>query len=345
MELPKFYGVDIGKNTIKIVQVDHKDGKLILQKFFSVQTGKGNIASDDLMQRADLAVRIKDAINGSGMETAKAVVALPEPSVFNRLLTFPALDEAQLSEAIHWNAKQFIPIPVDETQMDYIKTAEFEVEGKKMIQILLVAAPKKLIEKTVSLFSEAEQELIAIETEAVATSRIIAHAYPNEPSVLVVDIGAAGTDLSVVANSKLIFSQSLGTGSQAMTQSIANAFGIDESQAEQYKLKAGFDGTQAEGKVAAALDPVLSIITTEVAKTINFFSSKYQQSTPQKVLLVGEGSKLPGLVKVMASKIGLPTELANLLTNLEVAGTIQSQATTENLLGFAVALGLALKEN
>lgn len=343
IKLPPFIGIDIGKNTTKVTQVQWSGSKPKLVKAFNFETGKGNLGSDESDLRADLSTRIRDALNGAKLNTKKAVVALPEPSVFNRLLTFPALEEKALNEAIHWNAKQFIPLPMDQVQMDWIKTGDIDVNGKKMIQLLLVAAPKKLIEKTVTLFDEIGLELIAIETEAVATARVVAQNYTDGQATLILDVGSAGTDVSVISGGNLIFSQSLGTGSDAMTQAIASGFSIDTIQADQYKVKFGLLADQGEGKIYNILQPVVNIIVTEITKTINFFRSKYQQSTPQKILILGEGGKIPGLPEYLGDKLGIPAELANLSKNVDIDGSIQSEIESSGLTGYAVSLGLALK--
>jgi type IV pilus assembly protein PilM len=344
MKLPEFFGIDIGQNTVKVVQLDRKDKKSKLKKAFSFETGNGSLVTDDNIARADLASRIKDAVTNAKMNTKKCVVALPEPIVFNRLLTFPQLEEKALNDAIHWNAKQYIPIPVDEVQMDWIKVADIDAQGKKMIQLLLVAAPKKVINYTQEIFRNAELELIAIETESVATSRVISYTYGQKGSSLVLDVGSAGTDLSVVSDSKLIFSQSLGTGSEAMTQAISGAFSIDAVQAEQYKIKFGLNQNQGDGKIFNALQPVVNIIIGEVNKTINFFRSKYQQSTPNKIIILGEGGKVPGLAEYLSKQLGIQTEVANLLKNIEAGGDLKKQVDSlGGMPGYGVAFGLALK--
>lgn len=344
MNLPKFFGIDIGKNTTKLAQVTYEnENSARIERLMNFPTGSGSIATEDVALRNDLALRIKDSVTAAKFETKKCILALPEPAVFNRLLTFPALDEAALNEAIHWNAKQFIPIPIDDVQMDWIKTADLTVDGKKMVQLLLVAAPKKLINQAMTLFAQADLELIAIETESVATSRVIAHNYPGGTPILILDIGSSGTDLSVISNGNLIFSQSLGTGSEAMTKAIAASFSLDMVQAEQYKIKFGMLADQGEGKIRAALEPVTNIIVSEVNKTLTFFKTKFQQSTPQRILILGEAAKTPGLAEFLGQKLALPTEVTNLQTKMSLGPEAEAEAKSSGLAGYAVAIGLAMK--
>jgi len=343
MNLPKFIGVDIGKNTIKIAQVEVGSGAPKISRLASFPSGKGGLSTEDASLINDLAARLKDGVAQAKLTTNKAVVALPEPVVFNRLLTLPSLDEAALNEAIHWNAKQFIPIPSDEVQMDWIRTGEITVEGKKMVQLLLVAAPKKIINQALTIFNAAGLELIAIETESVATSRLIGVNYPDKPAVMVLDIGAGGTDLSVVAAGSLIFSQSLGTGGEAMTRAIASSFSLDAMQAEQYKIKLGLLPNQADGKIYKVLEPVVNIIVAEVTKTLNFFRTKYQQSTPQSIVLLGEAARTPGLVEFISTKLGLPTEVIAPKAGIQFDSAVDSELQGIGMSGYAVAMGLAMK--
>lgn len=342
MKLPKFFGLDIGKTTTKIAQVEQRGEGVELKKLFKFESLGVGIATEDPAQRSELAVRLKEAVAGAKLDTRKCVLALPEPAVFNRLMVFPAMSEQELTEAIHWNAKQFIPIPVADVEKDWIKVADLVIDGKKMVQVLVVAAPKKLVNQAKELCAEADLELIALETESVATSRVISNAYQQQVPLLVLDVGASGTDLSVVDRGNLIFSQSLATGSEALTRALAATFNLDSAQAEQYKTRYGLLPNEGEGKVFKALEPVMQVVVSELSKTLTFFRTKYQQSAPQKVLVVGEGAKIPGIAAYLQQSLQLPVELADMSQNLIPAADLDwdlKQGITE----FAVALGLALK--
>ncbi|MFW5702462.1 MAG: type IV pilus assembly protein PilM [Candidatus Dojkabacteria bacterium] len=341
--LPEFIGVDVGTAMTKVTRVSWDGNSPRLEEAFSFKTGANDLRTDDAAGRAALANTIKDALKGAKTKVTKTVIALPESTVFNRLLTFPKLSEGELDNAIHWNAKQFLPIPVDEVKMDWIQTAEIEQDGKQMVQLLVVAAPKRIIDQSLNIFNEAGLELIAIETEAVATSRAIANAYPVDAPILVVDIGSSGTDLSVLVKKKLIFSQSLATGSDAFDKALISQFKIDSAQAEQYKSKTGIT-QEGDGQIAATLAPVVKVILDELVKTINYFRTKYQQSTPQSVKLIGSGARMPGMPQYLSQGLGIPVELADLSQNLKMSKEVESEyGSASALVELGVALGLALK--
>lgn len=193
------------------------------------------------------------------------------------------------------------------------------------------------------IISKAGLELIALETETMATARSITFNRPGSDSVLVIDFGANGTDLSVIKGKFPIFSQSLGTGSDELTKAISAEFGLQYSQAEQYKRAYGLVPDQADGKIAAALAPVMQIIINEINKTLNYFRAHLQESTPKQIYVVGDGAKLPGLAQYLSTNLGIQAEVTDPVAGLKIAGKIKSDVAQLSTVGFTVSVGLALK--
>lgn len=344
MDLPDFFGIDIGNHSIKIAEVQYKSAdKAKIERLGSMATPYGVLTSTDKTAKEKLATRIKELVESSGIKTKKCVAALPEASIFTRLITVPKVDESKLEELVHWEAKQYIPLPMEEVQKDYIEVEEINVNGKPMLKLLLVAAPKTLVLKYSEIVAAAGLDLLALETETIATSRLIAFGGAKRGTKMVMDFGANGTDLSVIKNGNMIFSQSLNTGSDALTKSISTDFGLELAQAEQYKIAYGLDSSQAEGKIYKSIEPIMQIIVDEVVRTLNFFRTHLQDSIPDEILLVGDGAKLKKLDEYLKQKIGINVALANPFSSMEVSSSVNNEFKQEDLVGFTVAIGLGLK--
>jgi type IV pilus assembly protein PilM len=164
----------------------------------------------------------------------------------------------------------------------------------------------------------------------------------NTP-VMILDLGAKSTDLSVVQNGALLFSQSLVTGSDALTEAIAADFNLELQQAEEYKRSYGLDETQLEGKIANSLKPIMQVIVTEITKTIDFFKSRFEKSTPRRILIVGDGAKLPGIMTYFAAEVGIETAVADPIANVDISRGVKGKIQQSSSVGYTVALGLALK--
>jgi type IV pilus assembly protein PilM len=182
-----------------------------------------------------------------------------------------------------------------------------------------------------------------LETESIATARAISFKRESSSSILILDFGANGTDMSVVKTGNLIFAQSLGTGSDALTKAIQNDYGITEQQAEQYKRSYGLLADQGEGKILKSLSPVMDIIVNEINKTVNYFKANIQEGTPQLIYVVGDGAKLPGLAEFLSQKLGIQSQIADPTEFLGITNSIKGEVEQMNAVGFTVALGLAMK--
>ena len=344
MNLPDFFGLDIGNHSIKVAQIKHlgtSKAELIAIGSIESNTGITNLKEEAAKQT--LADKIKQVKEASGIHTKIVVAALPESTVFTKVIEVPNLPENELDQAIFYEARQHIPIPPSDAQLDHIPLSEPD-PGEKMLKTLLVAAPKTLVNLYMEIMEKAGFDLIALETETVATARTVTFSGNQQGNSLIIDFGAHGLDMSVIKGSKLIFSQSLGTGSDALTKAIASDFGLEYGQAEQYKRTYGIVKDQAEGKIFRSVLPVMQVIINEINKTINYFRTYLQESTPTKVLLVGDGAKLPGLSEFFREQLGIETLLIDPVANLEVNARIKSEVAQLSTVGFTVAVGLALKE-
>src|SRR5690606_15838390 len=146
---------------------------------------------------------------------------------FTQLITVPKVEDEKLEELIHWEAKKYVPIPIDEVRVDWVYLGERVISGQINTDIFLIAAPNNLVERYIKVLQFAGFEPIGIETESIATTRALwwpvqmnigGNLQVDSPSVMTLDFGANSTDLSVVQRGSLLFSQSLVTGSDALTE-------------------------------------------------------------------------------------------------------------------------------
>jgi type IV pilus assembly protein PilM len=341
MKLPEFFGLDIGTHSLKLAQVKYLGADTAqLLKLARADIVGGLLNTPDVN---NLAKEIKNLKDAAGIATKKVVIALPESSIFSRLILLPEVDESKLEQAIYYEAKQYLPVTIDDVQLEWIQVSRSERDGKAFVQYLLVAAPKKIVSKYLEVMELAGLEVIAVETETIATARSYTYNNNFTEGILVMDFGGTNTDISVVMGKNVIFSQSIGTGSDVLTKALVSEFNLDILQAEQYKRTYGLLRDQAEGKIAGALEPMMKIITNEINKTINYFKEHLRENTPKQIFVVGDGANLPGLADYLTQTMGIPSRVVDPIMSLKVDNKLQTEISQINTAGFSVAVGLALK--
>jgi type IV pilus assembly protein PilM len=339
-KLPDHVGIDFGTHSVKAIELKNINSAPVLVNLGSQLTPKGVINSEDKQDQKKLADVLKKLYDNSRIKNRNVVMALPEFSVFTRFLEFPGVKKEELRDAVFFEAKQYIPMAIDDVQMSFV-TIGFN-EEKNAPRVLLVAAPKKIISIYMDVANYADLDLVAIETESVAMGRAMFKAT-NKRDLVMLDFGANSTDMSIMSNGYLVFSQSIAIGSDSLTQSIVNKFNFEYSRAEEFKRNYGVVPNVLEGKIYSVLSPILESIMLEVQRGIEFYKNKAASASPTEYLLNGDGALLPGLPEFVSKSLGVTAQIANPWINISVEDKFKD-IVTKGGPSYSVAIGLALKD-
>lgn len=339
--LPDHVGIDFGHHSVKGVELQNIQSSPSLSAFGMQSIPAGVLNSEDPNHQKKLSDALKALYKGTGMKNKKVVLAIPESAVFTRFLSLPGLKETELETAVFFKAKQYIPIPIKEVQMSYIVLG-FD-EAKSAYNVLVVAAPKKTIDIYLNIVMKAGLEPIAIETESIAIGRAMYKATGSKHMVGV-DFGSKTTDMSIMYDGKMIFSQSIAMGSDSMTQALVNQFGFEYAQAEQYKRNYGVTQNVLENKVFNTLKPILDAMLVEVQRGVEFYKTTTLRPAPADFFLAGGGALLPSLPQFVSSKFNVKAYVGDPWQNVKISDKLKPMVEKSRPV-FSVALGLALKES
>lgn len=343
-KLPEFFGLNLGHEAIKLVQLKEDGSHMKLVGAYKMPATPGMLDNDSEEGVSILSKEISKAVKSSGLNTKNCVISVPEVSVFSRLITLPELEEKDISDAINYALKPLVPIPIENVNVSFLEINRQEVDSRKMVNWYVVAAPKQLIARLQLVVEGAGLNLLAVETEALAIARMVQYNYSimANTDCMLLDMGSDSTNLILSRNGVVIFSQNIGTGSDALTKVIAADFGIDLQMAEKYKIAYGLSKTQGEGKIFKSIEPIMQIMLSEVQRTIVYYSDKIGGSGISKIFLTGGGAHLIGLDKFITEKFSIQSEVVNPIKNIKVdpalAGTVQHMAL--NSLNVSIGLGL-----
>jgi type IV pilus assembly protein PilM len=334
-------GLDIGSKTIKIVELV-KEGAGYRLRGSGIAGHKGETPEHSVDPKSDAALSeaIKKLHKAAKISSREINLALPEPSVFTRTIKFPPLTDAEIASAVKWEAEQYIPIPANEAIIQHAIIERNDKSTPPQTIVLLVAAPRVLVEKYVKVVQAAGLSVVGVETEAMAMARALS---PAQGVALLVDFGAKSTDIAIAKNSSLCFSRTIPTAGEAFTRAVAQNLGIAYQQAEEYKRAYGLAGSELEGKVKSAIDPIFGVVTDEIKKAIHFYQTEEGGDAPSSVILSGGTAGMPQAISLLTQKLGLEVAIANpfakIILDPAVAKSIAPYAPL-----YSIAIGLALRE-
>lgn len=331
-------GLDIGSKTIKIVELQKEGESYSLSASGIVgYSGTPIEKMTDDKEMAALGQIIKKLHAETGVSSHDVAIALPEPLVFTRTIKFPLLTDAEIASAVKWEAEQYIPIPINEAIIQHTVLLRNEKATPPEVLVLLVAAPRVTVEKYTKVVSFAGLNPISVETELLALTRALA---PPARTVLLVDLGAASTNIAIARDTLLSFSRSISMAGDAFTRAVSQGLGLTAPQAEEYKKTYGLEATQLEGKVKGALDPVIRLVVDEIKKAISYYQTEEKGEVPGAMIISGGSSGMPEIINLMTSLLGIEVLIANpfknVKTDIETAKKLSPYAPL-----YSVAIGLA----
>lgn len=335
-------GLDIGSHTIKLIEMERDKDVLSLRSAGSAPTPANALSSNLPADQKAVASAIRQLMKDTGAKSQDVALALPESQVFTRVIEVPHLSARELSSAIRWEAEQYIPLPLDQVNMDFSILRDSKETPNNMMEVLLVATPKLLLDKYLTFLELAELTPQAAETEIIATARALARSAANIKTVMIVSLGAQTTDLSILREGVLAFTRSISAGGEALSRALIAGLDFNTTQAEEFKRTYGLEQDKLEGKIVTAVKPIMDTILGEMKRAVAFYEEKHKGDRIETIMLAGGTAKLPGMVVYLAENMGIEAQLANPwvgITKDARFSILDHEGPT-----FAVAVGLAIRE-
>lgn len=331
-------GLDIGSSLIKVAKVVGTGDRFRLAALGKVPTPRPGLLSESLQDHEKVAEAIKKLFSDVGIQTRSAVVALPESKIASRVVKLPLMSEKELASSLEYEADAFVPFSLDEAILRH-QIIERN-EEKKILEVLLIASPKALVDKYVRLLELAKVTPLALETELIALNRALIG--PKHPNTMVVDFGFKSCNFAISRGGQIYLTRSFPVAGEALTRALSDELGIEISQAEEYKKAYGLSTQVLEGKVRQALVSLIESVSGEMRKAIQYFEQE-KKETVELIILGGGSAGLPNVIQDIAANLKIEVQLANPFSLLDYDKSVFAQFE-EEAPSFSVAIGLAKKQ-
>jgi type IV pilus assembly protein PilM len=339
-------GLDITTSSIKIIEFT-QSGKTYRAECYSAEpTPPNSINEKTIVDAEAVGEAIRRAVKRSGTKTQEVAIAISGDAAITKVIQMPRnLTENELEGQVEIQADQYIPFPMEEVSFD------FEVMGPSandpdMNDVLLVATRTENVEQRQAAVAAAGLNARVVDVEAFALENaclLLAHQMPDaghDHLIAVVDFGASNTTFSVLQDMRVIYTRDFSFGGQQLTEEIMRTYGLSLEDAGRAKKEGGLPSNfQPE-----VLDPFIDDMTQQVSRSLQFFlASGGGREQPDQILVCGGCANIPGVADVIASKVGIPTEIGDPLGHMKISSKARSQGVRKDATALLTACGLALR--
>lgn len=338
------FGLDIGFNTIKVMQLDQLDKKTTEVVGYGVTTfdekfvEEGVIKDFEGLAQAALDL-FKNKIIGT-IDTRRVAATVPASKAYSRVISVPLkLNHKELDEAVRLEAEQYIPIPMADLYLDYSVTNAHDDER----EVLVVGIPKNIVDSYMKFFALIGLEVVALETTIQAASRII-NRFENSDEVptILVDLGSLSVDLTVF-DKNLVVNGTIPGGGDDFSSRISEKLKISKAEANSIKTKYGLGVSKHQAEIREALKPQLDSLIKEIKRVVRYYEERTEgKESIGQIITMGGGANMPGLVDYLTDNIRIATRMCNFWGSFDL-GKLQPPSEAEKSI-YVTAAGLAITD-
>lgn len=333
-------GLDIGSRSVKAVEVSRKGGRVGIARYGVTSLPADAIVDGEVMDREMVIECIQDLIRRKDIRSRHVASAISGRSVIVKRITLDSMTSEEAEEVIYWEAEQHIPFGIDEVSLDFQILGE---SGGGKMDVLLVAAKRETVEMHTSLLRDAGLIPTFVDVDSLAVQNSYETNYELDPEekVLLMNVGASVTNVSLVSGGAPLFTRDLSVASNAFVDEIQRVLSVDLEEAE--AIARGSEEEQKE-RIQPILDTVGQDLLLGVERSLSYLKGYTGSAEISRALLSGGGAMIPGLHSYVLAHLGVPVEVANPFRAIEVDPSAMLDDELESIApSLMVAVGLALR--
>lgn len=352
-------GIDIGSKVIKVLDLKISPGKISAVNYAEYDIGSQGIDEKSPEERKQAYITaLKELIGSRKFTTKNASISVSGSSVIVRFVKFPKMSKSDLEKTIQFEAEPHIPFDIQEVYLDTQIIGDVEEDEQIKMETVLVASKKDIIQEKIEIIEKAgcRPAIIDVDAFALGNAYEFVHKEASDEMVMLVNIGAAITNICIVEKGVSKVVRDLFTAGNSFTRAIQDNMHVATEKAEEIKMRYGLSGGKENGAGSEAgeasvglqiyniLLPIVKELNSEIQRSIDYFTGQQtaQEVNIGKIILSGGSANLKGLPELINSDLRIPVEVFRPLEHADTSSLKENIDVASPSL--AVVTGLAIRK-
>jgi type IV pilus assembly protein PilM len=351
-------GLEIEPGQLIAVQ-SRLNGHVVVERAAGTPIAANLVRDGEVTDIDALSAALAELFEGSGLDRRVRIGIANQRIVMRQIELPPITDSKELDSAVHFQAQNEIPMPIESVVLDYHPLGIEDTPAGPRMQVLLVAARRDMVERMLLAARQAGLRPEGVDLAAFGMIRALRPSGSADgEQVLYLSIGGL-TNLAIANGSTCQFTRVITTGVEQIVAEVAATAGVPLPDARRLIAGAGTSGGEpaaASPAVPAGADTVAAAsanhdqvarlaladgirrIAAEVRNSLDFHLSSHGNVPVSRAVLTGPALDVPGFDLALGRELGLP------LIRGEVALASPGAAGHVPMSRLAVAAGLSLSE-
>lgn len=309
-----YFSLEVGENLIKLADVKKSGNFLEINSLGFTQANQTFYHTDNEENLTTQANFIEKLVSANKISKKNVAVIIPDSFTYTQIITTPSLTEKELISAIKYQADQFIPMPIEETNID-VEILQKNEEGGE-ITVLMVAAQKKLIEKVQNLIEAAGLIPESVENELSSSARFLSefkNLLPSKPEDKIILCNFSGNSTTLYLYqphlSLITETYNFRVGYNLFLKEIQINTSLDFLRCQQ--LLKEYDPQQKTSyDLTPIITPVLREFVLEIKRFVNLLNEK-DQIQINSLYFFNEILQFPAITFLVEKLLSIPSKQLN----------------------------------
>ena len=301
----KAISIEIGYSLTRVCEVDYKAKTHKVYRRCTIPTPEGVINDGVVTPTPEYIEDLKRAFTANKMSAKQVVFTITSGRIASREVLIPFVKENRIADVVTANASDYFPVDLSQYELAYnILGVVGEQKGSQQYKLLVMAAPKALLENYADLAKELKKELAAIDYAGNSVYQVAKDKVSHGTS-LVVKIDERSTLVMAVQNSVLTFTRSVPYGVEEAIQTVMDSsrWANADTVLDAMDVMSLNDCT-AFSEIVEVLDPVVG----GISRVIDYYASHNTDAPIEKIYITGIGADIKGMVEFLGNEISFPIE-------------------------------------
>lgn len=300
-KIKSIIGCEITTNEIRAVEVAKENSayKILAMGYMPLEEG---VVEEGFIRDSS---RFNDAISqliaSGNFQTTDVAIGVNNENLLMRYVSFPKVDNDKLRNMVLLQAQEFIPVPIQEMEVDYVVAGESKDDNDMpQTKVMLLAARKQMLEGYINIFTASRLQIQEIDSSLLSYCRGI-NRICNGIRYGIVNLTDDVLNFIVVQGDEIAMVRSI-TIPEKMQNAVTSIF------------KNSRDGSYTEEEVEA----VTSFLMQETSSTISYYSM--QESVPlEKLYFIANTGAVSKIMPALQENIYVPMEEPQFYPELQSA--------------------------
>ncbi len=333
-------GLDIGSSSVKAVELKKKGSGYELTSLGLEGLGQDTVVDGAIMDALSVSQAIEKAF--TGIKTKDVATAVSGHSVIVKKLSIAAASEAEVANAIDYEAQQNVPFDIADVYKDYQVLGP--EAGGNGYDVMLVAVKRDKVQNHMNVLSQAGKTAAVLDIDAFALQNAFEVNYNPDSNLMaaLLNVGASIMNINIVRGGVPLFTRDVSVGGNQYTDTLQKELDLSFEDAEKLKQGKELPNISADQK-SPHIRSVTEILLLEIQKTFDYFRQTASAENIQHIYLAGGTARIEGLVDSLNEEFKIPVEIMNPFQKVSLSSKFDSSYINDIAPRMAVAVGLALR--